>query len=59
MMQENEVISRCCSCIFILKVENKTCVAFLDGIPEEVWSGDKLHNSPITGDHGLRYKEVK
>jgi len=56
---ESQVISRCCSCIFMLSIENKTCVAFIDGIPEDVWLGKISHNSPIKGDKGLRYKEVK
>jgi hypothetical protein len=32
------------------------CEAFAE-IPVEIWSGENLHRTPYTGDHGLTYKK--
>ena len=36
-------------------VLSKTCAAFPDGIPEEIWSGSNTHEARYEGDHGLQY----
>ncbi len=33
------------------------CKAFPDGIPEEIWNGENLHRSPVTGDGGVVYAQ--
>jgi hypothetical protein len=31
------------------------CAAFPDRIPREIWNGQRDHNSPYPGDHGIRF----
>jgi hypothetical protein len=33
-----------------------TCLAFPDGIPEDVIEGIVEHREPIEGDHGIRFE---
>ena len=33
-----------------------TCDAFPKGIPIEIIDGEKLHTSPIAGDHGIVFE---
>ena len=35
----------------------RTCAAFPDGIPADIWSGKTPHDSPIEGDGGVVFKE--
>ncbi|MBV9328477.1 MAG: hypothetical protein JO352_32580 [Chloroflexi bacterium] len=37
-------------------VEGRTCAAFPDGIPREMWIGDNPHTAPVVGDHGIRFE---
>jgi hypothetical protein len=37
-------------------LQNKTCKAFAGGIPDAIWSGDILHDTPIDGDNGILFK---
>ena len=32
------------------------CLAFPQGIPEILWSGENLHRAPYPGDGGIRYQ---
>ena len=32
------------------------CEAFSLGIPDKILTGSNLHNEPVNGDNGLRYK---
>ena len=35
---------------------NRKCDAFPDGIPDEIWNGNKEHIEPYMGDKGLRFE---
>lgn len=37
----------------------KTCDAFPDGIPEEVFSNERDHRMPYPGDGGIRFEARK
>ena len=36
-----------------------TCRAFLDGIPDEILSGEFDHTQPHEGDKGIQFEEAK
>lgn len=35
-----------------------TCDAFPKGIPDEIIDGEKLHKTPIDGDHGIIFEQL-
>lgn len=35
------------------------CIAFPDGIPLAILTGDADHRQPVEGDHGIQYEESK
>jgi hypothetical protein len=37
----------------------KSCRAFPDGIPREIWLGKNNHTKPYKGDHGIRFEKLK
>lgn len=37
----------------------KACAAFPDGIPPEIWQAYRGHRSPVTGDNGIQYEQVR
>lgn len=47
------IIPACASCIHHLVSD--TCQAFPNGIPADIVLGRNRHNSPVDGDHGIRY----
>lgn len=57
------MISRQCSnCVNLSNAVNKegrpVCMAFPDGIPEEIITGDADHSKPYPGDHGFQYDPI-
>lgn len=34
---------------------NRKCLAFPEGIPDDLWSGNNLHLDAYPGDSGIRY----
>jgi len=53
----------CLSCKYYLEVDEKTrkpiCVAFLDGIPDEIINGENEHSKPLKDqDNDLVYTEI-
>lgn len=39
-------------------VGTRTCLAYPDGIPDEVWSGRNDHREPYPGDNGIQFARV-
>lgn len=36
----------------------KTCDAYPDGIPDEIFTGEVDHTKPYKGDHGIQFEEI-
>lgn len=34
------------------------CMAFPEGIPDDIWTGRNPHTEPVDGDHGIRYEPL-
>ena len=41
------------------KSDEKTCEAFPDSIPDEIWRGDNDHKKPYPGDHGIQFEPIE
>ena len=50
--------SVCIRCRHWRLLEGRTCDAFPDGIPPEIWIGENEHRNPYPGDHGIRFEAV-
>ncbi len=46
----------CGACIFLK--DARTCRAFPEGIPEEIWEGRVSHDKPYPGDNGIRFVRI-
>jgi len=53
------LVSRICTnCRHIDEdITKRTCRAFPEGIPKQIWMGEKLHRRPCPGDHGIQYEK--
>lgn len=48
--------SDCCQCVFFM--QGRSCLAFLEEIPDKIWFGDVQHRSPYPGDKGIRFSPM-
>jgi excisionase family DNA binding protein len=46
----------CYDCNYFHVVSSRTCDAFPQGIPDELWIGEIKHDKPYLGDHGIQFK---
>ena len=46
----------CYDCNYLHAVNSRTCDAFPDGIPEEIWVGTMKHDKSYLGDHGIQFQ---
>jgi hypothetical protein len=46
----------CSKCRHVNMRYRLKCTAFPDGIPAEIWKGDNPHQTPVDGDHGIRFE---
>ena len=46
----------CTFCQHVRLEPRRTCAAFPDGIPLEIWMGDNKHTSAVRGDHGVMFE---
>jgi hypothetical protein len=46
-----------CKHFFTGKLEH-TCLAFPEGIPDEIWRGDNDHKKPYPGDNGIQFEKI-
>lgn len=47
---------QCVTCIHYRMF--KRCEAFPDAIPDEIYSGEVLHDQPYRGDNGIQYEPM-
>lgn len=46
----------CTLCRHLKSLEYRTCTAFPDGIPYEIWDGENDHTKPYKGDNGILFE---
>ncbi|SFM43682.1 hypothetical protein SAMN05421863_102855 [Nitrosomonas communis] len=49
----------CATCVHRSQKAPGYCLAFPDGIPEEILSCKNDHRKPFRGDHGIQYESIK
>ena len=48
-----------CQNLMAEKVDGKfCCLAFPDGIPDDIFWNDTSHQIPIQGDHGIQFEPI-
>jgi len=53
------ITGQCFNCTNLFEhSEHLACIAFPDGIPEDILTGQFDHRNEHEGDHGFRYKPV-
>lgn len=48
----------CLFCKYLISDDKRTCKAFIDGIPMEIWNGDIDHDKPYPGDGGIQREDM-
>lgn len=52
--------SMCWVCRHFQDPNKRRCSAFPDtNIPDDIWLGENLHTSPVPGDNGLLFEDVR
>lgn len=46
----------CYDCNYFDAVNSRTCDAFPEGIPDEIWIGTIKHDKEYAGDHGIQFR---
>lgn len=46
----------CYDCAYYHTIKPRTCEAFPEGIPNEIWTGVFKHDKPYPGDHDIQFK---
>ena len=46
----------CPNCKYFHGAKLRTCAAYPEQIPEEIWSGEFYHDKPFPGDRGIRFE---
>lgn len=49
----------CSWCKNFLSLRDKSCRAFPDGIPADIWHGEDKHQKPFVGDQGIQFEAIK
>ncbi len=53
-MQNSPIL--CYDCVYYHAVNARTCDAFPEKIPSEIWNGVFKHDKPYPGDHDIQFK---
>lgn len=60
---DQNISRQCITCAYLFRFDTSSdsiaCLAFPEGIPETIITGDFDHSKPYVGDHGLRYQPDK
>ena len=57
LLDDGVPISPVCGlCARLQDMVDKTCDAFPNGIPKEIWDGSNLHKKSVNGDNGLLFE---
>ena len=55
-LNRTEVSPFCVFCKLVISPVDRTCKAFPNGIPDEIWEGNFDHRKPYSGDHGILFE---
>jgi len=54
----SDVCTRCKHQYDVIE-KGRTCKAFPEGIPDEIWLGKNKHTKPYKGDNGIQFEPIK